>query len=340
MRIILVCSGSNDDFYDILTSLTRELYLLGITERAPHNNVGRNNDLKTLWRWLSDNAGGTKVQFLADGFYSADLIEKNRAAVQQAVLTRLSKCCDVDLILSFGTWAAQDMVALNTKVPVVACGITDPVDAGIVPSETDSGKSNFTVILEPDRFLRQLELFHKVFAFKRLGITYTETPTGRSIAAIDQIETACKRHGVELVRCNGDFFHNPDSNQIAEQLLLCNKKFVEQHVDAVYITYNSLDDNSLPYVLEPLIQAGIPSLSQEGSREVRRGVLASISNYSAKEGRFAARLLRGLLEGAKLHDLPHQLHSPLLLAINVQTATRIGWNPPLEVLLMVDEFFQ
>ncbi len=341
LRVALVCSGPSDDFYDILTGIAHGLKSLHIINRAPSGTATVTGDTKDLWRWLSANAGGEKLIFLADAFYSEDLTENKRSAVQEAIRTRLARQCDVDVILSFGTWATLDMVALNTAVPIVGCGITDAIDAGIVPSATDSGKDNLVAVLEPDRFQRQMELFHKFFAFRRLGITYNDTPAGRSIAAIPRIETACTGLGVELVRCTGNFFHNPDSNQIAEQMLACHKKFVEQNVDAVYITYNSLQSEQLQYVLQPLIQAKIPTISQEGPREVRMGVLTSISNYSHREGHFVAKLLSALLEeGARPRNLPQQLHSPLLLAINLHTASRIGWNPSLEVLMSVDKFYQ
>ena len=207
-------------------------------------------------------------------------------------------------------------------------------------SVTDSGKDNVVAVVEPGRFLRQMELFHQIFDFRKLGLIYTDTPSGRSCAAIDQIETACTQHGVELVRCTGDFFHISDSSRIAPQMEACHRKFSEQGVDAVFITYNSLAAEQLPQVLEPLIQANIPTISQTGPREVRMGALAGIASYTAKEGCFVARLVRGLLEGAKPRSLSQLFSTPMMLTINVRTATRIGWSPSLEVLLSIDEFFQ
>lgn len=339
LRTVLVCEGPSSDFYDILFNIARELKVLGIIRHAPHAGSVEDGNTEALWRRLGDHAGGARLTFLADGFYSAGWDPGKRTAILEALRARLAQRRDVDLILAFGTWAGQETARLRTTVPVVVCGATDAVGAGIVNSVTDSGKDNVVAVVEPERVLRQMELFHQIFAFRRLGITYTDTPTGRSCAAIDQIEEACARHSVELVRCTGDFSHAADSDLVAAQMEACRKKFAEQHVDAVLITYNSLHPRQVQRVFEPFTQAGIPSISQTGSREVQMGALASISGYCKYEGRFVAHLLRGLLEGARPRSLPLRFSTPMLLSINVETAARIGWNPSLEQLLNVDEFF-
>ena len=79
---------------------------------------------------------------------------------------------------------------------------------------------------------------------------------------------------------------------------------MEKDVDAVYMTYNSLNTKHLRRVMEPLIKARIPIFSQTGSREVKMGALASVTSYSAEEGRFVADLLRRLLDLDNNSDRP------------------------------------
>ncbi|MCR5561827.1 MAG: ABC transporter substrate-binding protein [Desulfovibrio sp.] len=340
LRTVLVYEGPHIDYYDILINLSRELKALGIISKSSHAYATLNGNTEELWRWLSANAGGTRLTFLSDGFYSAEYTPDKRSAVTDALRTRLATRKDVDLILAFGTWAGLEMTRLDTDVPVIVCGSTDPIGAGIVPSEKDSGKDNVVAVVETDRFLRQMDLFHQIFGFRKLGVLYTDTPAGRSCSALDQIEASCAKNGVELVRCTGNFLENLDTAQIAEQMETCHRKLAHQRVDAVYLTYNSLPAAQLPQALKPLMVAGIPLISQTGPREVQMGAMASITSYCTQEGRFAARLIVSLLNGAKPRNLPQRLHSPMLLAINMHSAARIGWNPSLEVLLIVDEFFQ
>ena len=176
LRTVLVYEGPHIDYYDILINLSRELKALGIIKKAPYADAELNGNTEVLWRWLSTNAGGTRVTFLTDGFFSPDYTDEGRAAVLDSLRTRLAKRQDVDLILAFGTWAGLEMSRLKTNVPVIVCGSTDATGAGIVPSEKD----NVVAVVEPDRFLRQMQLFHRIFGFRKLGVTYPDTPSGRS----------------------------------------------------------------------------------------------------------------------------------------------------------------
>ncbi len=340
LRTVLVYEGPHIDYYDILINLARELKALGIISKSPIVGPALNGNTEELWRWLRANAGGTRLTFLADGFYSAEYNPDRRSAVTEALRTRLATRKDVDLILAFGTWAGLEMTRLDTDVPVIVCGSTDAIGAGIVPSEKDSGKDNVVAVVEPDRFLRQMDLFHQIFGFRKLGVVYTDTPAGRSCSALDQIEASCAKNGVELVRCTGNFLENMKTAKIAEEIEACHRRMAYARVDAVFLTYNSLPTAQLPQALKPLMAAGIPLISQTGPREVEMGAMASITSYCTQEGRYAAHLITGLLGGVKPRAMPQLLRSPMLLAINMHTAARIGWNPSLEVLLIVDEFYQ
>ncbi|MBR4742085.1 MAG: ABC transporter substrate-binding protein, partial [Desulfovibrio sp.] len=91
--------------------------------------------------------------------------------------------------------------------------------------------------------------------------------------------------------------------------------------------------------LVPLIDAGLPTFAQSGINIVKCGALLSFLDDSIEEGRAAARLLLGILDGLRPRILPQLFQGSSLLAINLHTATCLGWNPSLEVLLSVDLFY-
>lgn len=71
------------------------------------------------------------------------------------------------------------------------------------------------------------------------------------------------------------------------------------------------------------------------------GALLSVAqSNAAEEGRFSAGLVEAILKGARPRDLSPVFESPVSMALNLFMATLIGWNPPLEVLAAVDEFYQ
>lgn len=248
---------------------------------------------------------------------------------------------DVDMVLAFGTWAGQDLAAQDLPVPVIVSSVTNAVDAGIIPSVEDSGRDNLVAPIEPDRFKRQVLLFHDIFAFKKLGIAYEDTPAGRSSIALNEIEDAARELGVTLLRCT-DTFDIQDTDLASERLLACHKKLVEQGAEAVYLTYNvGLQASAMRNVLQPLADAHIPTFSQLGVPDVVHGALLSVAqSNAAEEGRFSAGLVEAILKGARPRDLSPVFESPVSMALNLFMATLIGWNPPLEVLAAVDEFYQ
>ena len=94
-------------------------------------------------------------------------------------------------------------------------------------------------------------------------------------------------------------------------------------------------------LLEPLIEADIPSFSQRGPGDTRLGVLMSIaqSNFKA-EGMASAQAIVKVMDGVKPRDISQIFTGPLGMAINLKMAMLIGWDPPLEVLVAVDQFYQ
>lgn len=74
----------------------------------------------------------------------------------------------------------QDLASADIDIPVVVASVTNAVEAGIIPSVEDSGRDNLVAVIEPERFKHQVMLFHDIFKFKKLGIAYEDSSSGRS----------------------------------------------------------------------------------------------------------------------------------------------------------------
>ena len=111
--------------------------------------------------------------------------------------------------------------------------------------------------------------------------------------------------------------------------------------DAIYLTYTSTPMEKIPELMTPIIEAGIPSFAQAGPQLVEYGVLMSLAQASfADIGQFEAEAMAAVIHGKKPRDVNQIFEPELGLAINLKTAMRIGWNPPLEILAAVDEIYQ
>jgi ABC-type uncharacterized transport system substrate-binding protein len=88
-------------------------------------------------------------------------------------------------------------------------------------------------------------------------------------------------------------------------------------------------------------RASIPTFSQAGSSDVADGVLMSISRHNLQdEGYFIAEAVNAIIKGVKPRSLPQIFSGAISMSINLRMATIIGWNPPLEILVAVDEIYQ
>ncbi|MCR5814960.1 MAG: ABC transporter substrate-binding protein [Desulfovibrio sp.] len=338
LRVICVESGPLEYNLRLLDGMIQELYRHDclISFPPPRGQIPRS---KAFWTWCTQNVNKQRLVFLPDGFYSFGWDESKRRMLRHEIRKRVLINRDVDLILAIGTPAGLDMAALSPHVPVMVVGVTNAIEAGIVPSVLDSGQDNLVAIVEPKRYYQQLKYFQQILPFKRLGISYEDSPAGKSMISLAEIEEAAADLGFELVRCTSDLYNN--SEVVTEHLSACHRQFVKEQVDAVYLTYSTkLSSRQKQQILTPLIQAGIPTFSQSLSDDVKNGALLSFVDSGFAEGLFAAEILLNIATGKSPRSLSQHFQSPKLLAINLRTATLLGWDPPLEVLLSIDEFFQ
>ncbi|MBB4000445.1 ABC transporter substrate-binding protein [Aureimonas pseudogalii] len=331
--------GQYKDYEVILKSTVRGLMAIGWI-KPMDLPVGNNPEPGGFWRWLSTNAVSDFVEFSSDAYYAAGNFDKERRPqVRTELLDRLKTRGDIDLVLAFGTWAGQDLSTDEVSTPVVVASTSDPIGSKIIRSETDSGHDHLTAKVEPQRYARQVELFSDIFHFKKLGLVYEDSPEGRSFAAVDDIERIAKDRGFEIVSCFAPF--NNIAQEEAEAKLEACYAEIATRSDAVYLTvHRGLTGTSLPKSLAPLIEHDLPTFSMAGESEVRLGALMSVAQSDfIYVGRFHAETIARIFNGAKPRDLPQVWQAPAKIALNLQTAEEIGYDPSVDILLASDEIF-
>ncbi len=336
-RVLYVEGGPFGNYQQTLAWTARGLERLGMIDNGQVEIPKNSESAREMWQWLAEHAKG-RVTFLRDGFYSAQWDAAARELVKNAIKERVRKRGDVDLIIAMGTWSGVDMAEEDLGIPVFSMSVTDAVAAGIVHSVEDSGKNNVHAQLEPGRFKRQLMLFHEIFHFKKLGVPFEDTPEGRNTAAMDEIEKTAAELGIELVKRSAPL-DLPDENQAFGNLKGCVESLAKE-ADALYLTYTSTPLRRVPELMAPVVAAGIPSFSQAGPQFVEYGVLMSLSQVDFEDiGLFEAESITAVINGKKPRDVSQIFEPELGLTINLRTAMRIGWNPPLEILAAVDNIY-
>ncbi|MDR3153610.1 MAG: ABC transporter substrate-binding protein [Deltaproteobacteria bacterium] len=341
VRVIYVEGGGYRDYFSALYGLINGLHGLGLVREAAPPAAPDSSDSLALWRWLSRSQGkGGELEFPEDGFYSADWSESAMQAAGRAVAERVSAGKGADLVLALGTRAGLELAVAGLPVPVMSLSTVDPEGAGIAPRQGAEGPANLHVFVRRDRIPAQLRFFSSVFGFRRLGVPLEASELGRLSMGWPTVERTAAELGFEAVPCLARM-ERPDREAALRALVGCLER-LSLETDAVYLTVNNgMLKSRMGEILAPVIRKGLPSFSQEGSEDVRAGVLLSAGQDDfADIGLFEAKALSGIIGGARPSAVPGLYRAHASVALNLTTALRIGWNPPFAILVDADRVYR
>lgn len=339
-RIAYYQGGSSYAYYPYLVATIKGLSDLGWIDRLelPAN---KDKDTQVLWNWLAQNIKSNYVEFVADAYYSANWDSNIRPALKKTIIDRLNTKKDIDLIIAMGTWAGKDLANNEHGTATMIMSTTDPIRAGIIASNDDSGYDHVFARVDPNRWNRQIRIFHQVLPFKKIGIAYENSTLGRSYAAIDLIEQIAKEKGFEIVRCftQDDI---PNVEIAGASVIKCFEELAPQ-VDSMYVVIQSgINNKTIPKLVSIANKYRIPTFSQQGSEEVRYGFLMSIAREGgfAPVGRFLAVSMAKIFNGAKPRQINQVFEERPEIAINLKTAEIIGFYLNADILAAADEVYR
>lgn len=343
-RIGYLEAGTYNNYYKSLAATLEGLMNLGWIEQTTLPEQFAPSDSRSLWQWISINIQSDYLRFVHDAFWSQEFNDSLRPLVKKKILHRLNDLKDIDLMLVMGTKAGLDMANNEHHTPTVVGSTTDAVSAGIIRSVEDSGFDHVHAMVDQRLYELQLKKFHEIMQFKKLGVAYRNTDVGRSTAAIDSVELFAKETGVEIIACDlNSVLPDTDENERKEEKIVRCHELLAPRIDAVYITRyaGGVTIKNMTHLLRPLIKKDIPTFSQAGPEEVASGVLFSVAmSRFMKIGEFYAETIAKIFNGAKPRELNQRFDHPARIAINIKTASLIGYDPPIEILASADEIYQ
>ncbi len=337
-RIGYLEGGPFYDYQAIFRATLKAFQELGWLENRPIPKPADNQDNRPLWQWLASEGGDRFLTFVPDAYWSAQWDAEARKKNRQASIERFTQKGDIDLVIAMGTWAGQDLATNEHRVSTIVVSSSDPVAAGIVKSASDSGYDHVVARVDPHRFEQQIVMFHRIFGFKKMGIAYEDTQSGRSYAGLSDVNRVAAEKGFDVVPCH--YVSDTSDEGLRFRTLMACHTTLARKVDAMFVTTGGVELDKFPEILTPFFKQTIPTYSQTGSDEVRHGCLMSMAQVDfLPVGRFYAATAAKILNGASPRQLPQVFSEPLKLAINLKTADIIGWRPPFEVLELADEIY-
>ncbi|WP_299200442.1 ABC transporter substrate binding protein [uncultured Amphritea sp.] len=330
--------GEYVDYQKILVETVKGLMQLGwIKKTEIPAQQGEQTD--QLWQWLQQGVQSEYVEFVADAHYSAQWDETTRAQLTETVIDRLNQG-DIDLMIAMGTWAGKSLSNDRHHTPTMVLSTSDPLSSGIIKSVSDSGYDHVHATADPNRYDRQVRVFDDIVNFKKLGVAYEDTKNGRSYAALDVIEKLSRERGFEVVGCH-TLSDISDTARAEASVVSCFRKLASE-ADAIYVTVQGgVNGNSIGQLVKIANEYRVPTFSQSGSEEVKKGLLLSLSQAGFRYvGEFHASTFAKVFNGALPNQLTQLFEEPPRMAVNLKTAEIVGFNPPLLLLGAADEVYR
>jgi len=229
----------------------------------------------------------------------------------------------VDLIFSFGTRISQQCVnaAEGTSIPVVFCGITDPVAAGLVTSLSSHPNENVTGTSDMIEVKSSVDLILQIVpGVKKLGTIYNAGEVN-SVVLVNQLKEACSPLGITVVERTVST--SADVKVAAESLV--------GQVNAIWVG----TDNTVVSGLEALIKVcednKIPFFPSDDP-SIKRGGIACLGFDYYDIGYQTGEMAVKILKGTKASDIPAELGKKFSYTVNTKAAERYGVTIPQTVL--------
>jgi ABC-type uncharacterized transport system substrate-binding protein len=319
-----------------LAGVVRELESLSWlngTDKLPY--TAGQTDSATPWRWLAERDLGPNMQFVGDAWYGG--LDQASA---EPILQRLESSGDLDLMIVMGTIAGQKLASDRHRVPTLVFSASNAVAAKIITSVEDSGHDHIWAHVDPQRFQRQVQIFHETFHFTRLGVAFEDSPSGRAIASIKDVEATAGRLGCTLVERH---VQAPAGADDVERYYRDVEKAwgeLSREVEAMYITYGRWTPGRFARLVRVFQDLNIPTFSQLGPEEVSRGVLMSVARGGFEGiGHFGASVIARLANGEPLRWLPQLYFDTPTIAWNLGVAAKMNFRPALAALLAADDIY-
>ena len=325
--------GPYQNYPKTLIAIVHSLAEFGWIEPLTIPVQENDKDTDKLWAWLAANIRSRHIEFAADAYYSYNWDTNRREKTKQLVLKRLKEHRDIDLLIAMGTNAGQDLANNGHSVPIIVCSASDAVRAKIIRSAEDSGHDHIHAHADPTRYIRQIKAFHDIFKFKKLGVAFQNTESGKSYAAMEDIQKVAKERKFEIVECHT--LPGAVSSESQAAVIKCAQELAPK-IDAFYLTQQAgVNKETLPQIVAAMTDSKIPTFSQAGPDEVRLGILLSVATPDFRGlGRFHADIIAKIINGAKPRDLNQIFELPVKSAFNAATGKKIGLKPEIYDLLL------
>lgn len=219
---------------------------------------------------------------------------------------------EVDIIVPIATAPAQSAAAATKDIPIVFAAVSYPLDAGLV-ADLDNPEGNITGVSDAidvsQIFDLAMELTPEVKSF---GFIYNAGEVN-SVSAVEKAKEYCEDKGINNIET---------TITNSSELLQASQSLIEK-VDAIFTPTDNTVASAMPVLAEEARKAGIPVYTGADSL-VEDGGFATVGVDYTVLGRQVAAIIRKVIEGVEISDIPVETLKEYATVVNLTTAKEIG----------------
>ncbi len=280
----------------------------------------------------------TEIEALTAGEFDVHFPDNKRLegdwtlAGAQRVFEQLLADPEVDIIICLGVMTCHVAGRHSALVkPVIVAVVVDPSLQSFPFAAGASGKKNLVYVTNLHSIDSDMRAFANAADISKVAI-FVDAALLEAFASFlhAKMEQLADDLGLAIMPI-------PVGDSLLEAM-----KLVPDDIDAVYITpLLRFDDSRMRELADALIDRKLKSFSLFGVTEIKDGLLMSNGGRVEDILRVTRRLalnVQRILLGENPEDIPVYLQESRRLAINMQTATAIGYSPRYTVLADAEQF--
>lgn len=307
----------------ILMLMTLEAALVGAQPGKPHR-VGivhpggsQHETIEGLRQELKELGWAEGKQIVFD---IRDVRGEASAAAKEAEALERE---NVALMLLLTTPVITKAVAATAKTPIVFAIGSDPVTGGLVNSfARPGGRLTGVHYLVRDLTGKRLEILKEILPKTQRVLTFYDPENRVASEGAALAREEAKRLGIKLIERH---VRSVDEVKAAAQKLKAGE------ADAFLFTPDPMVGNQWAAIIEAAKTKMLPTMFQDQNLVVK-GALASYGQNYREIGRATAKYVQQVLNGGSPKDMKIDTIDSVELAVNLQTAKRLGVVVPPQIL--------
>jgi putative ABC transport system substrate-binding protein len=247
----------------------------------------------------------------------------------QAYATDLVGLFKPDVLLSQSSVNLVALQRATTTIPIVFLSVADPVEQGFVPNLAHPG-GNITGFANPEFSIaaKWADLIKQMVpSIRRVAIVFPETEP-QSKLFLRAVEAAAPSLGLDVMAV-------PVQHNTVEIEATLARVAREPNIGLIF-SGTQLESK---LIVETVARYRLPAIYVNEFFTAEGGLMHYYSDPS-EQFRLAAFYVDRILKGSKAGDLPVQVPTKFKLTINRKTATALGIDVPLGLLLAADEVIE